>query len=169
MKLQPINTISLSIVLLACCFTGFSQTDSAAAAKPEKFVTKHSIKLDNKQVNYTATVGTIILRNEKEEPIAAFGYTAYTKDDATDFSKRPVTFSYNGGPGSSSMWLHMGVLGPRRVVVNDPLPNGPAPYKIEDNNYSILDVSDIVMMDPIGTGISKAVGKGKNSDFWGVD
>ncbi len=169
MKLQPLKTFSLSIVLLICCFAGFSQTDSAAATKPEKFITKHSIKLDNKQINYTATVGTIILRNEKDEPIAAFGYTAYTKDDETDFSKRPVTFSYNGGPGSSSMWLHMGVMGPRRVVVNDPLPNGPAPYKIEDNNFSILDVSDIVMMDPVGTGLSKAVGKGKNTDFWGVD
>lgn len=67
------------------------------------------------------------------------------------------------------MWLHMGIMGPRRVVVNDPLPNGPAPYKIEDNNYSLLDISDIVMIDPVGTGLSRAVGKSKNSEFWGVD
>ena len=84
-------------------------------------------------------------------------------------TKRPVTFSYNGGPGSSSMWLHMGVMGPRRVVVNDPGLNGPPPYKLEDNNYSILDVSDIVMIDPVGTGLSRATGKAKNTDFWGVD
>ena len=139
------------------------------AAKAEKFVTKHSIKIDNKLISYTATAGTLILKNEKDEPIASFGYTAYTKEGETDAAKRPVTFSYNGGPGSSSMWLHMGVMGPRRVVVNDPLPNGPAPYKVEDNIYSILDVSDIVMMDPIGTGISRAAGKAKNTDFWGVD
>ena len=117
----------------------------------------------------TAVAGTLILKNEKDELIAAIGYTAYTKDGETDNSKRPVTFSYNGGPGSSSMWLHMGIMGPRRVVVNDPSPNGPAPYKVEDNNYSILDVSDVVMIDPVGTGLSRAIGKAKNVDFWGVD
>lgn len=159
-------------VFLAVLFTistnSFAQ-DSASATKPEKFVTKHSIKIDNKLISYTATVGTLILKNDKDETIASFGYTAYTKDGETDLSKRPVTFSYNGGPGSSSMWLHMGIMGPRRVVVNDPSPNGPAPYKLEDNGYSILDVTDVVMMDPVGTGLSRAVGKGKNADFWGVD
>ena len=153
----------------------FAQTaaaaDSAGSAipKPDKFVTKHSIKIDNKLISYTAIAGTIIIKNEKDESIASIGYTAYTKDGETDMGKRPVTFSYNGGPGSSSMWLHMGIMGPRRVVVNDPSPNGPAPYKVEDNNYSILDVSDIVMIDPVGTGLSRAVGKAKNTDFWGVD
>ena len=145
----------------------FAQQDTLP--KAEKIITKHSIKIDNKQINYTAVVGTLILKNEKDEPIASFGYTAYTKDGETDMGKRPITFSYNGGPGSSSIWLHMGVMGPRRVVVNDPSPNGPAPYKLEDNNYSILDISDVVMMDPVGTGLSRAVGKAKNSDFWGVD
>lgn len=160
------------LLLMAGCFitmAGFAQTDSTAAVKPEKFVTKHSIKIDNKPINYTATVGTLILKNENNEPIASFGYTAYTKDGEPDAGKRPVTFCYNGGPGSSSIWLHMGIIGPRRVVVNDPSYNGGAPYKLEDNNASILDVSDIVMMDPIGTGYSRAAGKSKNSDFWGVD
>ena len=143
--------------------------DSSKVPQPEKFVTKHSIKIDNKVINYTAVAGTLILKNEKDEPMASFGYTAYTKDGETDLTKRPVTFSYNGGPGSSSLWLHMGVIGPRRVAVNDPSPNGPAPYKLEDNNFSILDVSDIVMIDPVGTGISRAVGKFQNKSFWGVD
>lgn len=147
----------------------FSQTDSTAKTKLEKFITKHSVKIDNKLINYTATVGTIILKNENDEPIASIGYTAYIKDGEADPTKRPITFSYNGGPGSSSMWLHMGIMGPRRVVVNDPFPNGPAPYKTEDNNSSVLDVSDVVMLDPVGTGISRAVGKGKNTDFWSVD
>lgn len=163
-------TICILLIIILSHTISFTQTDSNAVAKPEKFVTKHSIKIDTKIINYTATAGTMILKNEKDESIASFGYTAYIKDGETDFSKRPITFSYNGGPGSSSMWLHMGIMGPRRVVVNDPLPNGPAPYKVEDNIYTILDVSDVVMMDPIGTGLSRATGKtSKNSDFWGVD
>ncbi len=165
------NLLSAICFFTACLLyqTAIAQQDSAAATKPEKFVTKHSIKIDGKIISYTATVGTLILKNEKDEPIASFGYTAYTKDGEADFSKRPLTFSYNGGPGSSSMWLHMGIMGPRRVIVNDPSPNGPAPYKLEDNAYCLLDVTDIVMLDPVGTGLSKAVGKGKNSEFWGVD
>ena len=146
-----------------------ADSTSTPIPKAEKFVTKHTIKIDNKIINYTATAGTLILKNEKEEPIASFGYTAYTKDGETNSAQRPVTFSYNGGPGSSSMWLHMGVMGPRRVVVDDPNPNGPAPYKLEDNNFTILDVTDIVMIDPVGTGLSRAIGKSKNKDFWGVD
>jgi carboxypeptidase C (cathepsin A) len=168
MKKIPILLSSLFFLLL-CTTPTFAQSDSLKMIKPEKFVTKHTAKIEGKTINYTATVGTLILKNEKDEPVAAFGYTAYVKDGEADMNTRPITFSYNGGPGSSSMWLHLGVMGPRRVVVNDPLPNGPAPYKIEDNNYSILDVSDVVMMDPIGTGISRAVGKGKSPDFWGVD
>jgi carboxypeptidase C (cathepsin A) len=166
---KPILQLCLGILLLSQAIPAMAQSDSMRTIKPEKFVTKHTAKIEGKTINYTATVGTIILKNEKDEPVAAFGYTAYVKDGETDATARPITFSYNGGPGSSSMWLHLGVMGPRRVVVNDPQPNGPAPYKIEDNNYSILDVSDVVMMDPIGTGISRSVGKGKNADFWGVD
>ncbi len=146
-----------------------SPVSTDTIAKAEKYVTKHSIKIDNKLINYTATAGTIVIKNEKEEPIAVVGYTAYIKDGETDLTKRPATFVYNGGPGSSSMWLHLGVIGPRRIVVNDPGLNGPPPYQLEDNNYSILDVSDIVLIDPVGTGLSHATGKAKNADFWGVD
>jgi carboxypeptidase C (cathepsin A) len=143
--------------------------DSTASPKEEKSVTHHTVTIGGKAISYTATAGAFILRNEKDEPIAFFGYTAYTKDGESDASKRPVTFSYNGGPGSSSMWLHMGVMGPKRVVINDPYDNAPPPYKTEDNQFSILDVSDVVMIDPVGTGLSKAVGKAKDKDFWGVD
>src|SRR5580658_2630407 len=113
-----------SIVLLA----GNIQAQPAAnpsspsdtIPKPEKSVTHHSSKIDGKLINYTATAGTILLKNEKDEPIALFGFTAYTRDGEPDATKKPVTFVYNGGPGSSSVWLHMGAVGPRRVVVNDP-------------------------------------------------
>ncbi|MDE3145537.1 MAG: carboxypeptidase [Bacteroidota bacterium] len=143
--------------------------DTSANTKAERFVTKHSIKIDGKMINYTATAGTLILKNEKDEPIATFGFIAYTKDGETDLQKRPVMFAYNGGPGSSSLWLHMGALGPRRVAITDLAPTTPAPYKLEDNVSSVLDVTDIVMIDPVGTGLSHAIGKAKNKDFWGVD
>ncbi len=169
MKTKLIATGFIIAALVYNTYSFAQTTDSAAATKPLSFVTKHSIKIDGKLINYTATVGTLIQKNEKDEPIASFGYTAYVKEGEADAGKRPVTFSYNGGPGSASIWLHMGVMGPRRIAVNDPNSNGPAPYQLQDNNYCLLDVSDIVMMDPIGTGISRAVGKSKNADFWGVE
>ncbi|WP_288073105.1 hypothetical protein [Hydrotalea sp.] len=143
--------------------------NDTTSAKPVVAITHHSIVIAGKTVNYTATAGTLILNNEKGEPIASFGFVAYTKDGVSDLSKRPVLFGYNGGPGSSSLWLHMGALGPRRVVVNDLAAPTPPPYKVEDNQNSILDVTDIVMIDPIGTGFSHAIGKAQNKDFWGVD
>ena len=146
-----------------------STKDSVNIPKEEKSVTHHVVTIDGKQINYTATAGALILRNDQDEPIVFFGYTAYTKDGEGDAGKRPLSFSYNGGPGSSSMWLHMGAMGPKRVVINDPYDNRPAPYKIEDNQFSILDVSDVVMIDPVGTGLSKAIGKADNKDFWSVD
>lgn len=156
-----------------CCGYVFSQEtpkDTPLIPVPAeiKSVTKHSVVIGGKTINYTATAGALILMNEKDEPVALFGYTAYTKDDEGN-TKRPVTFSYNGGPGSSSYWLHIGVIGPKKIVVNDPEYNAPPPYKFDDNTNSILDVTDIVMIDPVGTGLSHAVGKAKNKDFWGVD
>ena len=134
-----------------------------------KIITKHNVMIDGKSISYTATAGALILKNEKDEPVALMGYIAYTKDGDLTATKRPVTFAYNGGPGTSSYWLHMGMVGPKKVVVSDPYTTPAAPYKMEDNNNSILDVSDIVMIDPVGTGISHAAGKAKNKDFWGVD
>ena len=112
------------------------------------------------------------LRDENNEPIALFGFTSYTKEGSSKGKidpKRPIVFSYNGGPGSSSFWLHMGVLGPKRIVVNDPDFTPPAPYEITNNNWSILDVADLVMIDPVGTGLSIPIGKAEFKDFWGVD
>lgn len=146
-----------------------SDTTHPKIPKPVQVVTHHTITINGQQIHYTATTGTFLLRNGENKPIALFGFTAYTKDGVTDPSTRPITFAYNGGPGSSSIWLHMGALGPKRVVLNDPHANPPAPYKLEDNPYSILDVTDLVMVDPVGTGFSRAVGHAKGSDFWGVD
>ncbi len=84
-------------------------------------------------------------------------------------SQRPISFLYNGGPGSSSIWLHMGAFGPRRVVTTDARPTPPPPFKLVDNAESLLDKTDLVFIDPVGTGFSRAVGKAKDKDFWGVD
>jgi carboxypeptidase C (cathepsin A) len=143
--------------------------ESSEKAKPEQSVTQHSAVIGGATINYTATAGTLIIRNEKDEPWASIDYIAYTKRDVADQSRRPITFAYNGGPGSSSIWLHMGALGPRRVVTTDAGETPPAPYKVVDNVYSIIDKTDLVMIDPVGTGISKAVGKAKDKDFWGAD
>lgn len=137
--------------------------------KPESSVTQHSVRIDGETVNYTATAGWLIMRNNDDQPIARFGYTAYTRNGVDDLKRRPVTFAFNGGPGSSSIWLHMGILGPKRVVVTDEGFAPPPPSEMVDNAYSILDVTDLVMIDPVGTGFSRPVGEGKGEDFWGVD
>src|SRR5579885_3686376 len=115
--------------MVICVQAQPAPNDTIPVPAPLKSVTKHSITINGKTINYTATAGALILKNEKDEQVAFFGYTAYTKDGETDATKRPVTFCYNGGPGSSSMWLHLGVIGPKHVVVNDPYDNPPPPYK----------------------------------------
>ncbi len=141
----------------------------AAVPKPEQWITRHSLTIGGAAIDYTATAGTLIVRNGKDEPYASIGYVAYTKNGVADPARRPLTFAYNGGPGSSSVWLHMGVLGPRRIVTSDAADTPPPPYQVADNAASVLDVTDLVMIDPVGTGISKAVGDAKDKDFWGVD
>jgi len=149
--------------------TTVKEKAEAEAPKPESSVTQHAIVIDGTRISYTATAGALIVNNDKDKPYASMGYVAYTKDGVTDPSQRPITFAYNGGPGSSSIWLHMGALGPRRIVTSDAEATPPPPYEVVDNGSSILDVTDLVMIDPVGTGFSKAVGKAKDKDFWGVD
>jgi len=136
--------------------------------KAEQSVTQHAIVIGGATVNYTATAGTFVVKNEEEEPVANIGFTAYVKRGG-DPSARPITFAYNGGPGSSSVWLHMGALGPRRIVVTDAGFTPPPPYRVVDNAESIIDRTDLVMIDPVGTGFSRAAGKTKDKDFWGTD
>ncbi len=138
--------------------------------KEETVVTKGSIKIGTEEVKYTATTGTMILRQEdpkkKEEglkPKAKIFYIAYTREGVDDFSERPITFSFNGGPGSSSVWLHLGLLGPKRVIAEKDGKPVPPPYRLVPNEHSILDVSDLVFIDPVSTGYSRAV-KGENPE-----
>jgi carboxypeptidase C (cathepsin A) len=144
------------------------ESTPAPAPTPKSSKTQHTITMDGKPLAYTATAGWLIMKDDKEKPIARFGYTAYTEDGVDDVHRRPITFAYNGGPGSSSIWLHMGILGPRRVVLND-AGFTPPPSTSVESKFTPLDETDIVMIDPIGTGFSKPLGDAKGADFWGVD
>ena len=145
-----------------------SKKASRPAPEPANWTTSHSIKIGGETVAYDATVGSIILRDDKEEPIGELFYTAYMRTNGKD-GERPLVFSYNGGPGSASFWLHMGIMGPRRVVTPNVGHQAPPPYPVEDNQYSLLDVADIVMIDPVGTGFSRPAGEAEGKTFWGVD
>ena len=118
---------------------------------------------------YTATAGTLTLRDDEGKPIASMFYVAYVADHAKGDSRRPVTFFYNGGPGSSTLWLHMGSLGPVRVHTDSPQSTRNAPFDLEPNKYSLIDKSDLVFLDAIGTGFSRPLGDTKLEAFWGVD
>ncbi len=150
-------------------------TPESVPAKEESSVTEHTIRIAGQAISYKATASTILLKDDKGEPTASIFTIAYTRYDAknrdnnNDLSQRPIAFVYNGGPGSSSIWLHMGAFGPRRVVTTDAGPTPPPPFKLVDNADCLLDKADLVFIDPVGTGFSRAVGKAKDKDFWGVD
>lgn len=130
-------------------------------------VTHHQITVNGKLLKYTATTGRLPIKRDDGKIEAEMFYVAYTLD-GQEAAKRPLTFAFNGGPGSASIWLHMGALGPRRVVLQ---PDGfmpPAPYRIEDNPYTLLDKSDLVLIDAINTGFSRAADPEMLKKFWGM-
>jgi len=135
----------------------------------EKMVqTKHSFRLGGQEIKYTATAGTTLLKLEDGTPKASIFYIAYTKDDVSDLGQRPITFTFNGGPGSSSVWLHLGAFGPRRVQMGDVGSLVPPPYKLVDNDASLLDITDLVFIDPVSTGYSRAVPGEAPAQFHGI-
>jgi carboxypeptidase C (cathepsin A) len=168
------KTIVATLACIAISLPGWAQTEPGKD-KPipdgEVSTTQQSVKINGVTIPLIAKAGTLQLRDENNNPIALFGFTSYTKEVAKDAVpvNRPIIFSYNGGPGSSSYWLHMGIMGPKRVVVNDPTNTPAAPYKLVNNEYSFFDLADLVMIDPVGTGLSVPIGKAKFEDFWGVD
>jgi carboxypeptidase C (cathepsin A) len=145
------------------------QKEDQPLAPPTAFVTQHSGRFNGARVDYTVTAGETYLRDASGEPKAAIFTFAYTKKDVADSATRPVTFVWNGGPGSASVWLHMGSIGPRRIVVpSDAAYPGPPPYRLADAPETILDVTDLVFVDPVGTGFSRALGTHENKEFWGL-
>lgn len=154
-------------------------TDTQPTPQDNLVTTHHTIALDGQTIAYTVTAGAIVLKEEAEktgedegasegeQPKASIFFIAYTKDGVDDPASRPLTFSFNGGPGSSSVWLHLGVLGPRRVLLDDDgFPLRP-PYRLVDNEASLLDATDLVFIDPVSTGFSRPAPGEKAKDFHG--
>jgi carboxypeptidase C (cathepsin A) len=146
------------------------KTDEQKKKPKESLIrTKHAVVIDGQEIAYTVTAGTILLKEEDGEAKASVFFVAYTRDGVDDASARPITFSFNGGPGSSSVWLHLGLLGPRRVLMDDEGHALPPPYKLVDNAYSLLDATDMVFIDPVSTGYSRAVPGEEPKQFHGFD
>jgi carboxypeptidase C (cathepsin A) len=139
-----------------------------AAATAQDAVTHHVLEIGGNTIHYTARAGTIVLYNDKHEATNSMFFTAYTQDDA-DARARPVTFFYNGGPGGSSVWQRMAAFGPVRVIVEPPGKGAGAPYRVVDNEYSLLDKTDEVYVDAPGTGFSRLLPKGRASEVFGID
>src|SRR5882724_5711997 len=138
-------------------------------AKEESSVTDHTIRIGSQTIAYKATASTTLLKNDKGDSTGLLYSVAYTRSDVKDLTQRPVSFLYNGGPGSATMWLHMGAFGPKRAYTIDGSFTPPAPYKLVDNGESLLDKTDLVFIDAMGTGYSHAVCKAQEKDFFGID
>ena len=147
------------------------QVESNWATAPvaeHSVATRHTVHTAHGTLHYVATAGTLTIRNDDGMPTASMFYVAYTLEGAHT-SHRPVTFFYNGGPGSSSVWLHMGSFGPMRVQTSGPETIRPAPYAFAPNPDTLLDRTDLVFLDAVSTGFSRPIGDTPASDFWGVD
>ena len=178
--MQPFNRLLLALLLATTFFAlrlparaqdakkDDAQTE-AAVPKETTSATQHSMKLNGHPLDYTATAGTLLVRDNDGKPNGSFFYVAYTRNGVSNLDSRPVTFLYNGGPGSATLWLHMGSVGPVRIETNSPQATGPPPYRLVENQYSLLDATDLVFVDAVGTGFSRPVGKATEKDFAGTD
>lgn len=141
--------------------------------KDHTVTTRHKAKIGGKTLAYTATCGTWVMHEETDKdgehlgqkPKSAMFFTAYTLDGVKDVTKRPIMFCFNGGPGSASVWLHLGLIGPKRVAMDKEGHAGPPPYQLIDNEFSMLAEADLVFIDPIGTGYSRMVEGEKTKEF----
>lgn len=165
--MKNLPSAALAIALLPTLTA--AQQDRAPEPEPAAWESSHQIVVQGETVEYDALVGSIILRDDEETPTGELYYTAYFRINGAPSAERPLIFAYNGGPGSASFWLHMGIMGPRRVVTPEVGPQGPPPYPLVDNDYTLLDRADIVMVDPIGTGFSRPLGDTEGDRFWGLD
>ncbi len=177
---MKINALALSL-LVAFAAPALCQEAKPAekppAAKPEekpdpasKFVRQHKLRVGNEDLAYTSTAEDVVLKDAEGKSTATFFTISYMKDGVTNRETRPITFVFNGGPGSASVWLHFGLVGPKVIdIPSDAADPGAPPYKLRDNPSSILRATDLVFVDPVGTGYSRALGEKKDEDFWGYD
>ena len=146
-----------------------TETNKPEKLAPKQVETEGTVTIEGKAIPYKAIAGTIILEDKKDVGTASIFYAYYSRKDAAP-SQRPIMFIYNGGPGSSTIWLHMGAFGPKRVVTDDDQHTAPAPYGLVNNDYSLLDVSDLVFIDAPGAGFSTFADKEKGpKEYFGVD
>ncbi len=167
------------IILILLWFAGLSisaQTEPNKAVtkpipKPKSFVTEHQGFFGDKMIKYSAIAKETYLTTKEGDSVASFWSVAYLANSITDKTKRPVTFVFNGGPGSASMWLHMGFFGPKIIKVDSDAKkdDGAAPYNLIDNPHGLLDLTDLVFIDPVGTGYSRVIGEGKEKDYFGLN
>lgn len=146
-----------------------SEAAAEGQEEPRRYETTARITANGKSVSYTVIAGETFLENDKGEPVASIFSTSYIADGFSDPRERPIAFIFNGGPGSASLWLHMGVFGPKRVrLPSDPDDDGAAPFDLIENPESLIDVADMVFIDPVGTGWSRTLGDASTDDYWGV-
>ncbi len=176
---MSMRTITGIVLILVCSLaygaaaadeiTPATAADKEPVPEPTAFVSEHSGRFNGRPIAYTVTAGETYLRDKDGKPKASIFTFAYTKNGVERDEVRPVTFLWNGGPGAASLWLHMGTFGPKRVSVpSDATPAGPPPYPIPAAPETILDVTDLVFVDPVGTGFSRALGDHESKEFWGL-
>ncbi len=156
------------LICWVCVFAIWAVAEEPITEEQLHSVTKHSATIGGQVIDYTITTGTMPIRDSQDEKDAYIFYIAYTKDGIKDLTDRPIMFSFNGGPGSSSVWMHMGFLGPRKVLYDDDGFMLQPPYEVVDNENSILDVADLVFIDPVATGYSRMLPKKPLHQFHGV-
>ncbi len=131
-------------------------SEKANDVEEDKLVTtEHTATIDGKELKYTAVAGKLAMKSDDGKTKAHVFFIAYTKNGVKDLAKRPITFAFNGGPGSSSVWLHLGMLGPKRIKLPDDASSLAPPYALANNPHSLLDVTDLVFIDPVSTGFSR--------------
>jgi len=172
MKLIPVLIFLLVTTLPALAQEAKTEEKpkAEASAEPIKVETKHRLKSGATDLAYTATAEEIDLHDSDGKPTARFFTISYVKDGVARPEDRPVTFVFNGGPGSASIWLHFGLVGPKLIdIPSDASDPGGPPYRLRDNPWTILRATDLVFVDPVGTGFSRALGEKKDEDFWGYE
>lgn len=167
-----IRSIAFGLTALGLAVApALAQDDTSEIREPRVWESRGQITADGERIRYRTVAGETFLRDDDGEPTASIFSTAYLREGVEDPRERPVAFVFNGGPGSASLWLHMGVFGPQRVVLpSNAEDDGAAPFDIRENPETLLDEADLVFIDPVGTGWSEALGDtDATEEFWGVD
>ncbi len=169
--LNRTTILSCFLLALSAVFPQEEKHEEKPLPEPLSFVSQHQGIYGGKSIAYTAKAAEHYLKDETGTAVASIWAVSYTKYGVTDPSSRPVTFVFNGGPGSASVWLHMGLLGPQLVKVPSKADadDGAAPFRMNASKEGILDLTDLVFIDPVGTGYSRVLGKGKVEDYWGLN